>query len=131
MDTVLNLKAQARDALFWILANAVGICIYLTFEFWISLPRSEEDSFNSFDITFFWFVAELPVLMLFLIVNLIWLNRLISKGRHSRNWQPMIIWSLVGLGWVCAASVFGIAIRILTVIAPILIKRALWHQGSF
>ncbi len=118
------MKATLKDSRIWLLANILGVCVYLLLESWILAPRSEAESLNGIDVGYFWLTRECPILVVFLLLNLTWLSLIIKRGRSSKNWHPLVIWVLVCLMWGAAFLTYGVGIGILKIIVDMIDGRA-------
>jgi hypothetical protein len=113
---------------FWVLTNVLGICAYLCIEAWLLMPRSQGDSLNAFDIIHFWLTAECPLLIVFLMLNLIWAICII-KNRHSdADRRKLVMWLGVCVAWTIVIFVYGIGVGMLKVLI-IFVDKNLWNRG--
>jgi hypothetical protein len=103
--TIANVKTALTASMLWLLANVVGICLYLIFQFWLLAPRSEGEALNGIDEKFYWICAGLPILIFFLILNSIWLRLIVMHGRSGGSWLALSVWLLMCAGWL--VDVFG------------------------
>ena len=97
----------------WLLVNALGIAIYLSLESWILAPRPEAEALNGIDQIYFWLTRNLPLLIVFIVLNVIWLIRIWRRTDPSNMW-PFRSWLLVCLAWAIALVYHGLAVKILT-----------------
>jgi hypothetical protein len=102
MKTIWN---NLKTWLGWLLANVIGVFIYLHAESWILAPRSERNSINIFDIISYYVTLESPLLFAFTVYNLIWLIFVVKHWRSNRDWQTLAFWFFVLFVWVVV--VFG------------------------
>lgn len=112
----VNIKTALIGSRFWLLANVLGICAYLLIEFWILAPRSEAESLNTTDVIHLWLITECPLLVAFLILNLVWMGVTIKRWFSNKSWQPLVAWSVVCLAWGVTLFAYGIAIGMLKVL---------------
>jgi hypothetical protein len=106
----INIKPALKDSRFWLLANAVGICAYLLIELWIMAPRSEAESLNFINIIYYWTISEFPLLVVFLILNVIWLIFIVrSRLSNGSRRSLLTVWFLVCLVWGVALFSYGLA----------------------
>ena len=104
-----NSKQALKNATCWLIANALGVCVYLMLEVSFYLPRPEEYAFNGVDMIYFWVTEELPVLIIMSIVNITWLIRIFQKGLSpGLKKSSLRIFMLVLLSWIVALFSFGI-----------------------
>lgn len=94
----------------WLLVNIVGMLLYLCGIFWLLLPRSEVDSLNSFDVIHFWFIIECPILIAFIIINIIWLISTLGFRHRYADRQSIAVWVIAMLIWVGIVVGNGIGI---------------------
>lgn len=104
-----TIKANMKSERYWLLANILGVCAYLFIEYLILAPRFQEDALNTFDVMHLWLTLGCPLLIAFLIVDLVWLAIIIKGRRSGGNWRPMTPWVLVSLAWGLAIYSYGIA----------------------
>jgi hypothetical protein len=109
------MKTAFKGVPLWLLGNFFGIFSYLLLEAWIRAPHSEADSVNVFDIMHFWLTKECPVLIVFLILNLIWLNSIIRRRHSDGNWRILVSWLLVCVVWGGTLCFYGTAIGMLKI----------------
>jgi len=131
-NTLLNTANLVRINWLWIVANTVGFGIFLYTESRLALHPFVSEPFTSHDIIGSasdmisqWFEWECPLLIVFLLLNMIWLYRIIRPRNSNPTNQSFIVWLLICLAWVCAISVYGISIPMITKIIPMLIRRAI------
>jgi hypothetical protein len=103
--TIKNIKSDLAVSLLWLLANFIGIGLYLLFEYWILSPRPEGEELNGIDEKAFWVMTAFPVLILFLALNAIWLISIFRSGRSGWSWPPLFAWLLMCSAW--ALAIFG------------------------
>lgn len=113
MPGIDNTRRALNGAQYWLLANVVGILIYFRIQSWILAPRSEAESFNGFDEMYYWMNMEGPLLVLFLVLNLIWLALAVKRGRGEKNWLSSSICLLAGVVWCGAILTNGMAPSVL------------------
>ena len=101
----------------WILTNILGIGIYLAIEYWILFrPREiigDEDGIGD---VYLWITRELPILVAFLLINVIWLKAIWTNSLHPNRRSQLGIWLLMCLVWGCALIYQGTAVIMLKVL---------------
>jgi uncharacterized membrane protein SirB2 len=107
----------------WLLANALGIAIYLSLESWVLAPRSEAEALNGIDQIYFWLTRNLPLLVVYLVLNVIWLIRIRSRSDPSNKW-PFRNWLLVCLAWAIALIYHGLTVKILKILIAMIDGKA-------
>lgn len=108
-----------RENWSWIIINVMGMLIFLLTESWLDAPRPPEQAFNSFDILHLWVTRELPILVLFAILNFVWLMRLLITDNHKDQNAVYVFWSLICLMWFWTVSIYGTTV--LTLALPFLL----------
>lgn len=108
-------KSILNEQIFWLLANALGIVIYLSLDSWIVAPRLKGDEFNGIDQFFFWIKGNLPILMLYLLLNVIWLIRIKRHYINSNKW-PLRALIFTCLIWSVALIYYGFIIKFLKIV---------------
>lgn len=107
----------------WLLANALGIAIYLSLESWVLAPRSEAEALNGFDQIYFWLTRNLPLLIVYLVLNVVWLIRIRRRSDPSNKWQ-FRSWLLVCLAWAIALIYHGLAVKVLKMVIAMIDGKA-------
>jgi hypothetical protein len=118
-DATSTKQIVLNESTFWLAANALGIAIYLAFESWILAPRSVEDALNGIDEIDYWIEFDLPVLAVFLVLNIIWLIRIWRRSQASTKW-PFRIWLLTCLAWGIGLIYHGFVIKILLIVVAMI-----------
>jgi hypothetical protein len=84
----------------WLIANAIGMIVYLFLasSLWVhpgeqGLPGGPGDAI-------YWFVALVPIVALFAIVNLAALTKVLIEFRRRNSRIPILLWSLVFSLWL-------------------------------
>jgi hypothetical protein len=98
-------KTPLKISILWLIANFIGISAYLLFECWLLAPHPEVGPQNGIDQKVAWLFTAFPVLILFIILNIIWFISTIRSGRPSGWWTPLPVWLLAVSAWVVA--IFG------------------------
>ena len=112
-----NIKSALRESRFWLLANALGISIYLLVQYGIMAPRPEWDELNFVDIFFYWLSYGVPIIVVSMIVDLVWLILIIKNRSLCQNWISQIeVWLLVCLAWGIALFAYGLTLPSLKII---------------
>jgi hypothetical protein len=114
---------SSKQTFIWMLLNAFGIVIYLWLESRILAPRPEPESLNGIDQIHLWLTTNLPVLVIFFLLNLV---RLIKSQKPiaravTKQWY---FWSFVFGGWVVALLYRGLAVKILVILVLMISGRA-------
>lgn len=85
---------------YWICANVLGVGLYLYFAsgLW---PRPEEVGIGDLagNAIIFGFTV-LPVLIAFMLINLLWLGLILLGLRRGNGWRPILVWMLVIASWI-------------------------------
>jgi hypothetical protein len=107
----IDMKMAFRHSPAWLLANAVGMCSYLLFEFWLIAPRPAELEMNGITQKYLWQIIAFPILILFFGLNNVWVVFII-RCRHSKvRWIPLYIWLLSCLAWIGVICINGTAFQ--------------------
>jgi hypothetical protein len=107
------MKAAAKTSIHWIVANLIGMFVYLLFERLALAPRSEPNMEPASSQ-----VLNLMVLLCFFVslfvFNLIWLISVIKRLHSDRTGQPLVIWLAVNVLWgiTLALPIFGYSFAI-------------------
>lgn len=90
-----------RKLNYWVIANAVGvICfIYLSSKLWS--PSGENGLLGGPGDPLIWTLTVFPVILIFLIVNLVWLVRALLHVRKD-GVRGLFVWALVLVVWLAA-----------------------------
>ena len=112
-----------KQTFIWLLLNAFGIVIYLWLESQILAPRPEGESLNGIDQIHLWVTTNFPVLVIFFLLNLVWLIRSQKPiaGAVAKQWY---FWSFVVGGWVVALLYRGLVVKILCILILMISGRA-------
>ena len=116
-------SSTLKNSLYWLIANALGMCIYLAAESYELAPRPQYQELSGLDIICFWLSKELPLLCVFLVSNIVWLTLIIKNRRLTGNRKPLRVWILVCLLWVAIVFSHGMGIEMLQVLANMVIRR--------
>jgi hypothetical protein len=89
-----------RRAPIWILLNLIGMATYLSLgsDLWI-LPGDEGLPGGPGD-AFYWFFLMLPVLVAYLVVNMISLSAIIERVRQTKRLISLYIWLAIAILWI-------------------------------
>lgn len=101
MDRLIHVH-EAKNQHKWIVANFLGISLYTYFASWIWVPAGESQLPGAGADPILWSLSALPILMLFVFVNLIWTARSQKKIRYGGSWVSLLAISLVIAVWVSA-----------------------------
>jgi ABC-type amino acid transport system permease subunit len=90
---------------FWLASNAVGVVAFLHFASltWLEPELRGEDVARGGD-AFVWFVSALPILVIFLVANFVWLGVTIGRSSGTKHWRPTAVACSVLACW------FGVAL---------------------
>ncbi len=103
-----NSKLAFNKMKYWLLANAIGLALFLFFasQFWPDLAEQDIplEFRSSHDFVFFLRTC-LPTLLLFFLINIAWLIQifrtiLTERFRGIRGWFWLLTWLLVVASWV-------------------------------
>jgi hypothetical protein len=126
-----SLKMVLKSVRLGLVLNALGLGVYFAMEFWIMMPRPEEDAFNGIDVLHFWFTRELPLLVILLILNLLWLISVLREKMNPRLKRlKLIVCGVVALIWLGSLFPFGIATQVAEIIAIETKERMTHHSIS-
>jgi len=106
-----------------LLANLLGITIYLYIEHWILSPAFFDDASDGFSTLYYWGRYDGPVLLVAAAANIFFFVLEIRKPFEKRISKGMFF-SIAPLPWLLAMAINGIGYRAL-IIAIILIKSSL------
>gem|GEM_PF-4481321 len=130
LSTIIN---PVKRNWLWIIANIVGIGIFLKMEARLCQPSSLNGTVEFIDIIDFicnWLNWECPLLIVFLLLNMIWLYRIIRQ-RHFNPCEPsLIVLLLICLAWIYASTIYGVATLMIAKVVPMLIKRVICRMTS-
>ena len=99
------------------LTNILGIVIYLAVEYWILFrPREIADDEYGIGDLYLWITREFPILVAFLVINVIWLATILTNSLHSNKRSQLGIWLLMCLVWCCALIYRGTAVITLKIL---------------
>lgn len=94
---------------YWLIANAIGITAFLFFasKLWPNLVQQNVPLEMRLDAALPFFTNCLPILLLFFLINMIWLIQIfvtiIREHSHSIiSWLSLVIWLLVVASWIIA-----------------------------
>jgi hypothetical protein len=93
--------SKFRSGRFWVAANVVGAAAFLWFasKTWIEPALRHEDVARGGD-AILWAVTALPVLIAFLVLDLIWLTLVMVKLAKSQAWHSALPVAAMGLLWL-------------------------------
>lgn len=101
----------------WILTNILGIVTYLAVEYWLLFRHKEiigdEDGIGDI---YLWVTHEFPILVAFLLINVIWLKTILANSLYSNKRSRLGIWLLMCLVWGFALIYRGTAIIMLKIL---------------
>jgi hypothetical protein len=126
MSFLEHLKPAIKEGKGWLFFNALGIGVYLMIESWIFAPRIAEETFNGIDQICFWETQEFPLLAFYFGVNVTWLL-MRWQSAFSRN-RLLLIWLLTCLVWGIVIACDPIAIKMIILIVPMMVKQA-WNRA--
>jgi predicted acyltransferase len=111
--------------LIWLLINAAGMAAYLIIEYSILAPRPEGLELNSFDVIISFFLFECPVVLLFLMINIVKYNLTIKdqEQKEARNTLRLVL--LICVAWGLLIFSHGIGMGILQIVCFVLIHSAM------
>jgi hypothetical protein len=89
-------KTKSKDT-YWVLANIVGIGIYLYFASGIWPVPDDTDLAAGTPIV--WGLTVFPAFLLCSLMNIVWLTLIVSGGRRGKGWLSMRAWLLVVISW--------------------------------
>ena len=110
--TTAHKNAHFGNQLRFLLANVIGMAFYLFYEH-LLLFRGQDDDLNPIVAVSYWMRVDGPVLLGFVILNLIWAVLIINKARAYGNWRLLAWWGTAVLAWIVTLFVFGMAIGFL------------------
>jgi hypothetical protein len=89
-----------KDNSIWILANGVGICAFAILNLQaLVIESGDEGGPDPIGAFAFCFTYEVPLMVVFLVVNFAWLLVLLRNRKvHNRN--PIFAWLLSGVAWI-------------------------------
>ena len=102
-----NTKLAFNKMKYWLLANAIGLALFLFFASQLWPDLAEQDiHLEMRDDTFFQFLGTcIPTLLLFFLINIAWLIQsfmtILKERFHGiRGWFWLLTWLLVVASWV-------------------------------
>lgn len=89
-----------RRAPIWIVLNLIGMAMYLRLgsDLW-TIPSDERLLGGPGD-AFYWFFLMLPVLLAYLVFNLISLSAIIERVRQTGRLNALYIWLAIAVLWI-------------------------------
>jgi len=115
----LNIKSALKEAVFWLLANIVGMGTYFAIESWILAPRDEVDEINPMDVMYYWSKLDFPVLAVFLVLNFVWLISILMRRPSDSKRSALAVWLMVCLAWGVTLIIHGVAVIMLVLVIGI------------
>ena len=96
--------AALRSEKWWLIANAAGIALflYLASKTWIE-PELKGLQVATGGAAVVWAFSALPVMLLFLLVDLVWFGRASYRAVKYNAIAPLAVVFLAGAAWVAAA----------------------------
>jgi len=123
MKKFINVVTLVKTNWIWLIANVVGISIFLIIEsalLTVSAPPNEPPSgSNGISFVYWWFVLDIPLLVVFTLLNIVWLIRILDLERSNRHF---VAWLLVCLAWLCAILVYRVTFRLIIMAIMMLIR---------
>ena len=83
----------------WLAASAMGIAVYLQRASVIWAPPGREGEPGGAGDPIVWGVNAGWVLVVFLLLNMAWLVLIIRAWFRNKQWQPILLWILIGSLW--------------------------------
>jgi hypothetical protein len=95
--------AEARRARFWIFANACGASAFL----WLASSTWREPQLRRATVALggvgvVWVFTALPILVAFLLIDLLWLAVVIRRAAILDHPGPLGPWLVTGMAWIAA-----------------------------
>jgi len=90
-------------SIYWIAANIVGIVLFLYFSSRLWAPPGQEGLLPAGGDPIVWGMTVLPVMVIFLIVEIVWLSKSIVSIRKL-GWKAMTPWLVVFVVWVAVVA---------------------------
>jgi ABC-type Na+ efflux pump permease subunit len=89
-----------RRAPIWIVLNLIGMGTYLRLgsELW-TVPGDEGLPGGPGD-PFYWFFLMLPILLVYLVFNLISLSAIIERVRQTGRLNSLYVWLTIAMFWI-------------------------------
>ena len=82
--------------------------LYLIYEYFL-LARPEDDALNPIVLISNWIIVDGPILLIFLIANVIWTALIIRAVRVCKNWRPLTWWGITLFAWSVTLFMNGLA----------------------
>ncbi len=79
--------------------NIAGLMIYLTLASALWAPLGDQSLPIGAGTPIVWGLTALPVLILFLCINFVWLDLIVLRTHEERNWRHLLVWLVVMLIW--------------------------------
>jgi hypothetical protein len=95
--------------LYWVIPNLIGMALFLWFasRTWLE-PKLRGVAEASAGDAFVWGVTAFPILAVFIIVNAVWLIRLVYQGLKTKRWLTMWAFALISVLWLTAFMLDGL-----------------------
>ncbi len=86
-----------RRAHIWIVLNLIGMATYL----YLGLSLQDEDGLSlNMANAIYWFFRMVPVLLVYLVFNLISLSAIIERVRQTGRLNSFYIWLIIAILWI-------------------------------
>lgn len=90
-----------RKPNYWVIANAIGILCFIYFSSKLWAPPGESGLLGGPGDAFIWTLTVLPVILIFLVANVVWLVRSLFRIRKGGA-RGLFVWALVLAVWLVA-----------------------------
>ena len=86
----------------WTFINLVGLAVYMHLDSQLWAPRGQEDLPGGPGDAFIWGFSELPILLAFIVLDVLWAGSLVFHPRQPTRWWQFLVWVVAIAGWIAA-----------------------------
>lgn len=101
-----GILVTVRREKWWLAANAIGLIafLHLASKTWIEPELRGLNAAARGGGTFVWTLSAMPVLLVFLFVDIAWLAKAVVRGIESRDWRPIMVVVVTAAIWAGAVA---------------------------
>jgi len=98
------MRDEFRRSRYWVYVNIAELIAYLLFESFFWAPYGEEGLLGGPGDPIIQGFFVLPLLLLMIVLNLIWVTITLYKVLQQSNWKPFFVWLIVIFIWFGAVQ---------------------------
>jgi hypothetical protein len=106
-----------RSSKIWVIINILGMIAYFLSERSLLNPSAERmGEETGFDYMYLWMTRELSIIIVFVVINMIWLISICGNTKCIKKWKLWSLWMLICMAWVGTIAFRGTSIAAVRVI---------------